>query len=69
MALALGQCSGMTPEACYWPGRESEGMNFFTWLYRLPGRIVLSYPTLSLVSRTKQPLSAAETPDQLDHQP
>jgi len=44
-------------------------MNFFTWLYRLPGRIVLSYPTLSLVSRTKQPLSAAETPDQLDHQP
>lgn len=43
-------------------------MKFFEWLYCLPGRIVRAYPTLSLVSRTKQPLSDAERPDQLNHQ-
>jgi hypothetical protein len=64
----LGQCSGVTPEACYWPGRESESMTFFRWLYRLPGRIVRSYPTVGQVSRTDQPLTGVERPDRLDHQ-
>lgn len=40
-------------------------MKLFNWLYRLPGRIVRAYPTVSLVRGSGQSSNGSGEPDDL----